>query len=232
MTVQTNNTVAANTSVTAHRTSINHINKLIGKVKTQGASFIALVQETAVAIIEHSNIHGDCTSAAHLVSAMPENGVRRAGVVQYFRMYGGINVYKNGKTGLLDAKRQRDDNGNLVDGDLDKARANNWYDTNGGRDPVSSFQMEDALKKIENLVKFVETRIKMTRKDKDGNDVLVNGKPVLVVTDDFERQRLRHLANTLKGVEKSFMNNPIAAPTTGSAPVETQTEEVRTGTDG
>ncbi len=217
------NVVAANTAatVTAARTSINNINKLIGKVKASGASFIALVQETAVAIIEHSNVHGDCTPAASLVEAMPANGMRRAGVVQFFRLYGGIIVSKNAKTGLMGARRQRDDNGNLVDGDLAAAKANNWYDTQGGRDPSNSFDMLDALKKVENLTKFVETRIKMVKKDKDGNDLLdENGKTMLVVTDDIERQRLRDLANTLRGVEKTFQHNPIAAPTTGSAPVE------------
>jgi hypothetical protein len=134
---------------------LKKINSNIKLIAGNYAKVNALVQTTAVAIIEHSMQHGDCTPALRLVQAMPKSA-RRGLLINWFAKYSPIGMNVNsGKVGLHrpEAKLYRPY-------DLEGAKANNWFEgAEANNENLPDTTLEEANKMIFAVAKKLQKKL-------------------------------------------------------------------------
>lgn len=148
------------------------INKKIALVRTNAGKFNALVQETAVAIIEHAKEHGDANPAVRLVLAMGKS-TRRGLLVTFFKEYSpirlAINTKDEGKSRCSLAKVG--DKG-YTDFNIDGAKANMWYD-------VAGSEKEQGLNTLMEVDGFILSLAKRLEKQLENNQIAETSIPAV-----------------------------------------------------
>jgi hypothetical protein len=135
----------------AQETSSKAINSGIAEVKTGFGKINDLVQETALAIIIHASLYGDCTGAARLLDAMPKSS--RRGLVQtFFGRYSPIAVHLDTKTKKMKANLRKEDSKSYAKFDIDGARANKWYELPEADKEPEILTIEDFKSKAERFI--------------------------------------------------------------------------------
>lgn len=141
--------------------NLKQINSGIRSVATSGTKFVALVQATAVGIIQHAEATGDCTPALRLVKAMPAS-MRRERLIRFFAAYSpiGMNV-KEDKVGLIKATAK-----NYVAFNATGAAATSW-DVDPAREDsdgnLPDTTLETVQKQIGSLAKRLQGLVKDNR---------------------------------------------------------------------
>lgn len=230
----------------AAKESTRKIDAVIAKVRKSFESGRDDVQTAIVMIARHASGvgRGDVSRYSMLLDAMPQF-VKRAGLINHVNKWTSIRCRHDQKTGKFTAYLavETDDDGNSTGRRLhvtaemvEALEANEWWKDERSRDTPNEFNLVDALTKVDNVINFIDRRLKNNRRNpKTGED---EGP---FVSDAAERERLRDLANTLRGAAKRFAPDEIAKreldkPTEragNQVMIDPTTDDnVRTGTDG
>lgn len=99
------------------------------------------IQVALVATVIHMGTHGDWTVATRLVDGLG-NTVNGKAIVEWFKMFGNLNVGDAGFTGFTDKGFKA-----AILGTLDAAKATMWWELKP-QNPYKGFSLEAALKAV------------------------------------------------------------------------------------
>ncbi len=134
----------------------SNLNTAIAKVKTLGVELDKHIHVTAVSVLNHFILHGDCTLATNLVDAMPKSGRKKA-LIEWFRTFGNLKY---------DTKREVFGKGTKEEqNNLEGAAAMPFWDLTAEKDPKPIT--------IEAILNMVQARIKKGREKGDLDDAEV-----------------------------------------------------------
>lgn len=148
------------------------LEKIQSKAVKSVQSARAQVQIAAVATIRHAYEHGDWSYAQKLVDALG-NTINGAALVEWFKVYGGLNVGDEGFTGWKGKDHIKDN--------FEDAKSKMWWELKV-KNPYKGFSLEDALKKvIADHAKTSKAMEGMTQEDKDKISFVVNDATIQAV---------------------------------------------------
>lgn len=136
------------------------------------ASARVKVQIAAVATIRHAWEHGDWTYAQKLVDALG-NTINGAALVEWFKVYGGLESSDEGFTGWKGKKH--------IEDKFEEAKSKMWWELKV-KNPFKGYSLEEALKKVianhEDMKKKV---VGMTEEEQKKVDMTVNDATIKAV---------------------------------------------------
>lgn len=196
-------------------TSNAAINATIKSIRTSTEKVRGLIQTGIVQCIEHANAYGDCTGAARLVDAIPQE-MRRAEVVKHFAEYSPIRIVGQGRGKPMKASLRKETDAGYNAFNVEGAKANPWFEraaiARADDREMQPFDEEAARGRIVQLAGFIETKSNTVNKvklDDNGSPVKdENGDYVRIVSvDDDDKQKLKAEAMLLRCIAR----DPAAA---------------------
>jgi len=135
------------------------VDALIQAAVGSGKAMREKVQVAAVAILMHAEKHGDYTKANELVDGMGD-GVNCAGLVEWFKKYGGLVVDEENKCfgGWSGAEYIRDN--------FKEAKASGWWELKK-QSPWKGFDLEAELEKL--LKRAQDANKKLAKAEQEGD---------------------------------------------------------------
>lgn len=105
------------------------------------------LQIACVAILYHAHKHGDYSAAGNTVLSLADSGVRRDTLVEWFKIYGGLQVNDDPET-----KGGKPFNGwkgaDHIKAHFEEAKENMWWLAKAEQDPFVDMSLESDLSKL------------------------------------------------------------------------------------
>lgn len=160
---------------------VSTINKAITSIRTSGAKLDALIQSTAVDVLEHFQQHRDTGLVNRLFLAMPR-GSRGIALADWLLKFVAVKVNTNKDTKadqpfVFDKDKV---DAMMANGNLEKATATNWYDLKREKPIDEVFDVQKAFK---SMLRHIERSTKVEHFDREA--LVTFGKVVGVPESDI-----------------------------------------------